>query len=112
MADFISIVRPPRYIRGTDESIDTWINAIRVVEAQDFATAVPGHGAVGGREYVTQSREYLTELRDAVAAGMAAGETLEEMQERIYMDEYSDWISYDEFRADNIADMYDMLSRE
>lgn len=110
MADFISIVRPPRYIRGTDEPIETWINAIRVVEAQNFTIAAPGHGAVGSREYVTLSREYLTELRDAVAAGMAAGETLEEMQVRIYMDKYSDWISYDEFRADNIADMYDMLN--
>lgn len=112
VADFISIVRPPRYIRGNDEPVETWIDAIRVVEAQNFTIAAPGHGAVGSSEYVTASREYLTKLRDEVTAGIAAGETVAELQERIYMEEYSDWISYDEFRAQNIEDMYNLLTRE
>jgi len=112
MADFINIVRPPRYIQGTDRPIQTWIDGIRIAEKQDFSIAVPGHGAVGGSEYVTYAREYLEKLRDAVAAGMEAGETLEALQESIYMEEYSDWISYDEFRASNIADMYNRLSKE
>lgn len=28
------------------------------------------------------------------------------------MEEYADWISYDEFRASNINDMYNILTRE
>ncbi len=112
MADFISIIRLPRYIRGNDEPIESWLDGIRVVEAQNFTIAAPGHGVVGGSEYVTFSREYLTKLRDEVAAGIAAGETVEELQERIYMEEYSDWISYDEFRAGNIEDMYNLLTRD
>ncbi len=111
MVDFISIVRPPRYIRG-DEPIETWIAGIRVVEAQDFDIAAPGHGTVGASEYVTLFREYIEALRDRVAGGIAAGQTVEELQESIYMEEYKDWISYDEFRASNIADMYNLLSRE
>lgn len=111
MVDFISIKRPPRFIRG-DEPIETWIAGIRVVEAQNFDIAAPGHGTVGSREYVTLFREYLEKLRDEVTAGITAGETVADLQDRIYMDEYKDWISYDEFRAANIADMYTLVTRD
>ena len=111
MADFISVVRPPRWIRG-DQPIETWFAAIRVVEAQGFDIAAGGHGTHASSTYVTQFREYLEELRDQVAAGIAAGQTVEQLQESIYMEAYEDWISYAEFRASNIADMYNMLTRE
>ena len=111
MVDFISIVRPPRFIRG-EEPIETWLDGIRVVEAQDFDIAAAGHGTYDDAEYVTLFREYLEQLRDAVSAGIADGQSVEELQASIYMDEYSDWISYDEFRESNIADMYNLLTRE
>ena len=111
MVDFISGVRPPRFIRG-EEPIETWLAGIRVVEAQDFDIAAPGHGALTDKAHVTLFREYIEELRDHVAAGIAAGRTVEELQESIYMDAYKDWISYEEFRASNIADMYNLLTRE
>ncbi len=111
MADFISIVRPPRWIRG-EQPIETWIAAVRVVEAQGFDIAAGGHGSYADSEYVTLFREYLEELRERVAAGIAAGQSVEELQESIYMDAYADWISYDEFRASNIADMHNMLTKE
>lgn len=111
MVDFISIVRPPRYIRG-DQPIETWFAAIRVVEAQGFEIAAGGHGTYASSSYVTLFREYLEELRDQVAAGIAAGRTVEELQESIYMEAYEDWISYAEFRASNIAGMYNMLTKE
>lgn len=111
MADFISIVRPPRWIRG-EQPIETWIAAVRVVEAQGFDIAAGGHGSYADSEYVTLFREYLEELRERVAAGIAAGQSVEELQESIYMDAYADWISYEEFRASNIADMHNMLTKE
>jgi len=110
MVDFISIRRPPRFIQG-DKPIETWIGGVSVVEAQNFEIAVGGHGDFGSRTYVTQFREYLELLRDQVAAGIAAGQTVEELQESIYMEAYADWISYDEFRASNIQDMYNLLRR-
>ena len=111
MADFISIVRPPRWIRG-ELPVDTWIAAIRVVEAQGFDIAAGGHGSYADSEYVTLFREYLEELRDLVAAGIEAGQTVEQLQESIYMDDYAEWISYDEFRESNISGMYDLLTQE
>jgi glyoxylase-like metal-dependent hydrolase (beta-lactamase superfamily II) len=111
MVDFISIVRPPRFIQG-DQPIDTWIRGIEIVEAQGFDLAVGGHGNYAESRYVTLFREYIETLRDQVAAGIAAGQSVEQLQEAIYMEEYADWISYDEFRASNINDMYNMLTRE
>ncbi len=111
MADFISIVRPPRWIRG-DQPIDSWIAAVRVVEAQGFDIAAGGHGSYADSEYVTLFREYLEELRDLVATGIEDGQTVEQLQESIYMEDYADWISYDEFRTSNISDMYNLLMRE
>ncbi|MDH3419852.1 MAG: MBL fold metallo-hydrolase [Gammaproteobacteria bacterium] len=111
MADFISIVRPPRWIRGV-RPIETWLAAIRLVEAQDFTIAAPGHGAVGDAEYITLFREYLEQLRDEIRAGIEAGETVEQLQARIQMDEYSDWISYDAFLPQNIEDMYNLLTNQ
>ena len=70
------------------------------------------HGALTDKAHVTLFREYIEELRDLVAAGIAAGRTVEELQESIHMDAYEDWISYDEFRPSNIADMYNLLTRE
>ncbi len=111
MADFISIERPPRFIRG-DEPLESLLAAIRVVESQDFDIAVGGHGTHAGAEYVTYFREYLEELRELVASGIDSGQTIEQLQESIYMDDYAEWISYDEFRESNIADMYNLLTQE
>jgi len=111
MADFISIVRPPRWIRG-DRPIETWLAAIRVVEAQGFDIAVGGHGAHADSEYVTLFREYLEQLSELVGTGIADGRSVEELQESIYMEDYADWISYDEFRTSNISDMYNLLTTE
>ena len=111
MVDYISIVRPPRFIQG-NQPLETWIEGIRVAEAQGFNIAVGGHGNHAGSEYVTLFREYMEELRDLVAAGIAEGKSIEDLQESIYMEEYKDWISYDEFRESNINDMYNMLTNE
>ena len=102
---------PPRFIQG-NQPLETWIEGIRVAEAQGFDIAVGGHGNHAGSEYVTLFREYMEELRDLVAAGIAEGQSVEDLQGSIYMEEYKDWISYDEFRESNINDMYNMLTRE
>ncbi|HAY46945.1 MAG TPA: hypothetical protein DCY55_11775 [Gammaproteobacteria bacterium] len=92
MVDFISIQRPPRFIQG-DQPIETWIEGIEIVEAQAFDTAVGGHGNYAEANFVTLFREYIEKLRDQVAAGIAAGQSNEQLQEAIHMEEYADWIS-------------------
>ena len=50
-----------------------------------------GHGIVGDKSDITAVRHYLEELRDQVAAGIAAGRSLEQLQASILMEPYQSW---------------------
>jgi glyoxylase-like metal-dependent hydrolase (beta-lactamase superfamily II) len=109
VVDFISLKRLPfRNLPGYD--VDAFVATIREVEALDFDMAVGGHGAVGTKADVVEHRQYLTELRAAVADGIAKGQTLEQMQASLTLDKYSSWINYREWRTENIAGMYTILT--
>ena len=109
LVDFISLKRLPfRNLPGY--VIDDLVATISGVEAMDFDMAIGGHGAVGTKADVAEHRQYLEELRAAVADGIAKGETLEQLQASITMDAYSDWASYAEWRTENIAGMYAILT--
>ena len=92
VVDFISIKRMPFRTLGNDR-LDAWLNAIRAVELIDFDHVAPGHGEVGSKADVVEHRHYLQELRASVADGIAAGQTLEELQESILMENYRDWMN-------------------
>ena len=49
------------------------------------------------------------DLRDAVDAAIAAGQTLEEMQRTVTMDEYSHWERFD-WVDENVLGMYNFLT--
>ena len=72
---------------------DEWLAAIRQAEsmAGNFRFVATGHGPVGTWEDIRAWREYLESLRDQVAAGIAAGQSLAQMQQTITMDAYSDY---------------------
>ena len=57
-------------------------------------------------------RHYLEELRDSVAAGIAAGQSIEEMQAGITMDAYQSWINYENWRPLNVLGMYSLLTAD
>jgi glyoxylase-like metal-dependent hydrolase (beta-lactamase superfamily II) len=109
LVDFISLKRLPfRNLPGYD--IDALVATIRDVEALDFDMAVGGHGAVGNKQDVAEHRLYLEELRAAVAEGIAAGRTLDQLQASLTLEKYSNWMNYREWRAENIAGMYAILT--
>jgi glyoxylase-like metal-dependent hydrolase (beta-lactamase superfamily II) len=87
-----------------------YIAALRTVEAIDFDIAVPGHGPIGKKDDVVAHRQYFEKLAERVAAGIAAGKTLEELQAAGIMAEYKGWIEYDEDNDINIANIYKTLS--
>ncbi len=111
VVDYISLGRVPFQTIATG-GLDALLNSIRMVELLDFDVAAPGHGVVGGKADVASYRHYLEELRDAVAAGIAAGTSLEELQESIRMEPYSAWINYENWRPLNVLGMYNMLMAE
>lgn len=87
-----------------------WIETLRRMEELDFEILAPGHGPVGSREDVVALRRYLEELRDAVAAELEAGATLEQIQERVSLPAYAHWQRYEEHLPLNVAGMYRALT--
>jgi glyoxylase-like metal-dependent hydrolase (beta-lactamase superfamily II) len=91
-------------------SISEYIGAIKVVESLDFTIAAPGHGPLGTRADIAAHRQYFENIEARVAAGIKAGRTVEQLQAARIMDEYKDWIEYDEDNDVNIANVYRTLS--
>ena len=77
---------------------DKWTDQVRKVDTLDFDILVGGHGPVGVKSDVADALAYLEEMRAAVLAGLQAGKSVDELAASITMDEYSDWINYDEWR--------------
>jgi glyoxylase-like metal-dependent hydrolase (beta-lactamase superfamily II) len=104
VVDFALVDRLPfgTLVGETDE--------IKRIEAMSFEHFVPGHGHVGTRADLIAHRRYREELREAVAAGIAAGRSLEQLRDSVTMDAYKDWEFYPQWRADNVAGMYGILT--
>ena len=104
VVDFALVDRLPfgTLVGETDE--------IKKIEALDFEHFVPGHGHVGTRADLVAHRRYREELRAAVAAGIGAGRTLEQLRQSVTMDAYKDWEFYQQWRADNVTGMYQILT--
>jgi glyoxylase-like metal-dependent hydrolase (beta-lactamase superfamily II) len=84
-----------------------WIESYRVVEGLDFDVLVTGHGSqTFDKALIRETREFFEDLRSAVAAGMAAGQSLEQLKESVRLEKYSSWANYERLRADNVEAAY------
>jgi glyoxylase-like metal-dependent hydrolase (beta-lactamase superfamily II) len=106
--DFIPI-RTLAWKNLTDAYIPDWMSAIEWVEAMDFDILAPGHGPLGTKADATAFRQYMNELYDQVVSADRAGKSLEEMQESIRLEAYSDWGNYEAHRKLNIEGMYNQV---
>lgn len=87
--------------------LDEWIRSYRTVEALNFDILAGGHGRVlFDKQGVTDTRVYFEDLKAAVADAMAAGLSLEAMQQTIKLEQYSGWVNYDRLLKDNIEAAY------
>jgi glyoxylase-like metal-dependent hydrolase (beta-lactamase superfamily II) len=84
-----------------------WIKSYRTVEDLDFDVMLTGHGSeLVDKALIRETREFFEDLRDEVAAGMAAGKSLEELKESVRLEKYSGWANYERLRADNVEAAY------
>jgi glyoxylase-like metal-dependent hydrolase (beta-lactamase superfamily II) len=112
VVDFVTFGRlPNREMDYENGQFKEWMAAIHQAEklAAGFKFVATGHGPVGTVKDVTAWRQYFEKLRDAVAAGLAAGQTLEQMQQNIKMSEFSHWGSF-EWVPLNVLAMYHFLT--
>jgi len=112
-ADFIAVKTVAgSNMLGGGAPIADYINAIKAVEAIDFTIAAPAHGPIGTKADIAAHRRYFEHLAERVSAAITAGRTLEQVQAARIMDEYKDWIEYDEDNDVNVANTYKTLSAQ
>jgi glyoxylase-like metal-dependent hydrolase (beta-lactamase superfamily II) len=104
-SDWITVNRLPFGAIRPDE-----IPMVRAVEAMDFEHFVCSHGKLGKKADVTLNIRYREELRDAVAKAIAAGQTLEQAQASVLMENYKTWEFYDQQRSQNVLGTYRALT--
>ncbi len=105
--DFLHVKRFPSTLYGYP--VAQYVDAITKVQALDFDILIPGHGDVGKKSDLVLFLDFLRALDSAVANGIAAGTSLDEMRENLFFPGYEDWLLYDERRVNLIAETYELL---
>ena len=106
--DFLHARRFPGTLSGY--TVDEYEAALATVDALDFDILVPGHGNAGTKPDVRAFLGLLRDLEADVTAGIAEGLDRETLQETILLADYSDWLLYDQRRANIVGEMYDSLT--
>ncbi len=106
--DFLHAQRFPGTLSGY--TVDEYEAALATVEALDFDILVAGHGNAGTKADVNGFLGLLRDLESDVMAGIAEGLDRETLQETILLADYSDWLLYEERRANLVGEMYDTLT--
>ena len=106
--DFLHAQRFPGTLSGY--TVDEYEAALATVDALDFDILVTGHGNAGTKADVSGFLALLRDLESDVMAGVAEGLDRETLQETILLADYSDWLLYEQRRANIVGEMYDTLS--
>ena len=112
VVDYITFQRLPFMEMDFEMGMyEEWMAAIRETEeiASDFDHVATGHGPVGTVDDITDWRLYFEALEAAVAAAIANGQSLEEMQQSIEIPDYDHWNGYNWLDL-NVLGMYHFLT--
>jgi len=105
-ADVLQVKRLPQSITPT---VGAYIDALRTILALDFEHAATGHALMGTKKDAAMSLQYLEDLSTGVAAGIAAGRSLPEIQKTLTLDAYKGFERWDTHRTVHIAQAYATL---
>ncbi len=103
-----SIVVPDYRDADVDNMIDTLTELSKL---EDVEIVIPGHRGVATQDNFLWFREYLIALRDRVLDEMIAGATIEQILERVTMEDFSHYANYDNWLRSNIISMWDNMYR-
>ena len=95
-----------------DADIDNLIETLGVLaKLDDVEIVIPGHWGVTNQESFLEYRDYVIALRDRVLEEMIAGATIEQILERVTMDDFSDYGNIDIWLRPNVISMWDKMYR-
>jgi glyoxylase-like metal-dependent hydrolase (beta-lactamase superfamily II) len=99
-ADILQVKRLPG---GLAPTVGSWIDALTIINALDFEHALTGHALSGTKKDALESLRYLEDISKGVAAGIAAGRSLAEIQKSLTLDAYKGFERWDTIREAHIA---------
>jgi glyoxylase-like metal-dependent hydrolase (beta-lactamase superfamily II) len=102
-ADVMQIKRLPG---GITPTVGAYIDALSIINSLDFQHALTGHALAGTKQDAMDSLRYLQDLSTGVAAGIAAGRSLAEIQKTLTLDAYKGFERWDTTRETHIAQVY------
>jgi glyoxylase-like metal-dependent hydrolase (beta-lactamase superfamily II) len=105
-ADVLQIKRLPMGIAPT---VGSYIDALKTINAIDYDHALTGHALTGRKADALESQRYLEELANGVAAGIAAGRSLADIQRTLTLDAFKTFERWDTVREGHIASVYATL---
>ncbi len=95
-----------------DSNVNNMIEALwKLSKLDNIDIVVPGHAGLADQQSFTFYREYLIALRERVLDEMVEGASIEEILERVTMEDFSDYGNYDNWLRANIISMWDYLYR-
>ena len=95
-----------------DADIDNLIETLGVLaKLDDVEIVIPGHWGATNQESFLEYRDYVIALKDRVLEEMIAGATIEQILERVTMEDFSDYGNIDIWLRPNIISMWDKMYR-
>ena len=105
----VDTLQAKRFPGGLRPDVGAWIKAMGTINELDYDVAATGHAMMGTKADIVALQAYLEDLAVGVAAGVAAGKSLQEIQESLTLDKYRDWERYDTQRRPHIAAVFATL---
>ncbi len=103
-----TVVNGPYNYMG-DGDTGSWLDVLDALLELDVEVVAPGHGPCGDRSLIELQRRYIATLRFAVRDGIAAGKSLEELQQSVKVPAALERYVGERFQA-QIAKIYEELT--
>ena len=95
-----------------DAHVENLIETLGVLsKLDDVDIVVPGHMGPTTQDAFIYFRDYVVALQDRVLTELIGGATIEEILERVTMDDFSDYENFDWWLHSNIISMWDNMYR-
>ena len=95
-----------------DADIDGLIDTLGILaKLDDVELVVPGHWGPTNQQSLLEYRDYVVALRDRVLAEMKAGASIDQILERVTMEDFSDYGNFDIWFRANVISMWDKMYR-
>ena len=96
-----------------DSNVNNLIESLdRLARLDNVDIVVPGHAGLADQQGFVYFRTFLVALRDRVLDEMVECRSIDEIVDRVTMEDFSDYGNYDQWLRANVVSMWDHLYRQ